>query len=122
MLHLTPVQALPLSITTEFTASPPPPEINFYTLRSHCRLEEDICTVSIKSNQVWGSVPVMVAGIQNSPNGAVAAVCVSVLRLLMCVICTVALSLRHITFFTQWMVNKFPSNVILSCPFSHFAP
>lgn len=47
------------------------------------RQQEDICTVSSKSNQVWSLVPVRVAGIQNGCNDAVGAVCVPVLRCLM---------------------------------------
>lgn len=64
--------------------------ISFYSW-SQCRPpEEDICTVSIKSNQVWGAryllwLPVF----KNGRNVVVGAVCVSVLRLLMYVMCTV---------------------------------
>lgn len=70
--------------------------ISFYSW-SHCRpSEEDICTVSIKSNQVWGTryllwLPVF----KNGRNVAVGAVCVSVLRLLMYVMCRVALLVTY---------------------------
>lgn len=98
--HLPSIQGPLLSITTESTVPHPPKSIStLYEVTT--RPEEDICTVSIKSNQVQNSVPVMAAHIQNSPNGTVGTVCVSVFRLLMCMICTVALSLGHITFFTQ---------------------
>lgn len=104
--------------------SPPPPNQFFFFFPPLCtvtgRLLEDICTVSIKSNHVWGggSVPVTVAGIQNSPNGAVG---VSELRLQICVryahllIFSLYNALR---FFTYLTVNKFPHTVPLS--FSHF--
>lgn len=83
--------------------------ISFYSW-SHCRPpEEDICTVSNKSNQVWATrnllwLPVF----KNGRNAAVGAVCVSVLRLLMYVMCTAApgdiLTLR---IFTLCLPDKF---------------
>lgn len=61
-----PSRPLPLSITTQLSELFPPNSISTLS-EVTARQEEDICTASIESNQVWVSVPVMVAGIQKWP-------------------------------------------------------